>query len=341
MPFWPSHNALASGPRYFEWQRDKTRYVTSRWCRLSQRSQQVGCKWRYLYSDYNLFGAKLTSLTSTGLCNSTWEKVLFRLFLLKNNFHHRCHRKVATRHTLPKIQTSLSLRKFSMLNRGESCPPDPAVHLHRLYFLIWPEESQMAGSKALAWRGIGGQFSVAVYRTIVLHRGRRERWACQVTCLPSQPSPPPLQPAPSLPPYPWPKRRGRAVCETRRWQVVLGSGCRRCVQNQMSAASAGMLARPLSCPLTLDAALHRCISVWRCLPAPRKTNTITTAHGAGHQRSRALVNKPLAANLVLGWFFRNSGPGADGVESGTNDHVHGQISGFCTGTGHRSRHNFM
>lgn len=194
--------------------------------------------------------------------------MLFCLFLLKSNFHHRCHRNVATRHTLPKIQTSLSLRKFSMLNRVKSCPPDPAVHLHRLYFLIWPEESQMAGSKALAWTGNGGQFSVAVYRTIVLYRRRQERWACQVTCLPSTTVPPPTGSVPAS--FPWPKRRGRAVCETRRWQVVLGSGCRRCVQNQMSAASAGMLARPLSCPLTLDAALRRCISVWRCLTAPRK-----------------------------------------------------------------------
>lgn len=61
-----------------------------------------------------------------------------------------------------------------MLNRVKSCPPDPAVHLHRLCFLLWPEESQMAGSKVLAWRG-NGQFPVAVYRTIVLYRRRQER----------------------------------------------------------------------------------------------------------------------------------------------------------------------
>lgn len=37
------------------------------------------------------------------------------LFLWENNFHSRPHRKVAMRHTLPNIQISLSLRKFSMM----------------------------------------------------------------------------------------------------------------------------------------------------------------------------------------------------------------------------------
>lgn len=86
---------------------------------------------------------------------------------------------------------------------------------------------------------------------------------------------------------------------------MLGSGCRRSVQNQMSAASAGMSARPLSCPLTLDAALCGCISVWRCLPVPHKPAQSPlqsrAAQGAGRQQSHALVNNPPAANFALGW----------------------------------------
>lgn len=42
------------------------------------------------------------------------DNVLFAFFLVENNFHQCRHRKVATRHTLPSIQMSLSLRKFSM-----------------------------------------------------------------------------------------------------------------------------------------------------------------------------------------------------------------------------------
>lgn len=43
------------------------------------------------------------------------DNLVFPLFLMENNFHHCRHRKVATRHTLPNIQMSLSLRKFSMM----------------------------------------------------------------------------------------------------------------------------------------------------------------------------------------------------------------------------------
>lgn len=46
----------------------------------------------------------------------------------------------------------------------------------------------------------------------------------------------------------------------RTWQVVLGSGCRCCTQNQMPvAAGGGMLVRPLRYPLTSDTALHACV----------------------------------------------------------------------------------
>lgn len=41
--------------------------------------------------------------------------MVFPLFLMENNFHHRRHRKVAMRQTLPNSQMSLSLRKFSMM----------------------------------------------------------------------------------------------------------------------------------------------------------------------------------------------------------------------------------
>lgn len=43
------------------------------------------------------------------------DGVVLLLFFVDNNFHSRPHRKVATRHTLPNIQISLSLRKFSMM----------------------------------------------------------------------------------------------------------------------------------------------------------------------------------------------------------------------------------
>lgn len=43
------------------------------------------------------------------------DAVVLPLFLVENNFHSRPHRKVATRHTLPNIQISLSFRRFSMM----------------------------------------------------------------------------------------------------------------------------------------------------------------------------------------------------------------------------------
>lgn len=67
-------------------------------------------------------------LTCTGVTQAHWPKLLscsvtsaseddvvFLLFFVENNFHSRRHRKVATRHTLPNIQRSLSFRKFSIM----------------------------------------------------------------------------------------------------------------------------------------------------------------------------------------------------------------------------------
>lgn len=68
-------------------------------------------------------------------------------------------------------------------------------------------------------------------------------------------------PASSLPPTTGPKRRGHAVSETRPRQVVLGSGYRRCAENQMPAA-AGLLVRPPDVSFNFG----RSIS---CLRAPR------------------------------------------------------------------------
>lgn len=54
-------------------------------------------------------------LLSHSVTSASEDDVVFLLFFVENNFHSRRHRKVATRHTLPKIQRSLSLRKFSMM----------------------------------------------------------------------------------------------------------------------------------------------------------------------------------------------------------------------------------
>lgn len=132
---------------------------------------------------------------------------------------------MATRHTLPNIQTSLSPRRFSMVKGMKRCPRDPAaVHLHGLCFLMWP---QMAASEALAGGGVGvgAQRSVAVSPTLILSLSANAATLslrCQVTCLPSQPFT--LQPASSLPPSPGPKRRGRQSVrrEADRWRWVAG-----------------------------------------------------------------------------------------------------------------------
>lgn len=70
---------------------------------------------------------------------------------------------------------------------------------------------------------------------------------------------PPSHPASSLPPTSGPKRREHAVSETRARQVVQGSRCRFCTQNQELIEPAGMLVRPLWYPLTSDTALHACM----------------------------------------------------------------------------------
>lgn len=49
---------------------------------------------------------------------------------MENNFHHRRHRKVAMRQTLPNSQMSLSLRKFSMMTT--------LLFLSPVYFLFQP-----------------------------------------------------------------------------------------------------------------------------------------------------------------------------------------------------------
>lgn len=188
---------------------------------------------------------------------------------MENNFHHRCHRKVATRHTLPNIQMSLSLRKFSMMKTFLFLSLLSACTGCVSYFSLSAAcgEGVSGGGQQVVDMGrdsrhwlwnTGSRASVAVHWMLSLllstDSDENRGLCCQVTCPPSQPFT--LHPASSLPPTPGPKRRGHAVCETRRWQVVLGSGCRCCMQNQMPAAAAGMLARPLRCPLTLDTALH-------------------------------------------------------------------------------------
>lgn len=62
-----------------------------------------------------LFTCHTTAWTQTCITCLSADNVVFPLFLMANNFHHCCHRKVAIRQTLPNIQISLSLRKFSMV----------------------------------------------------------------------------------------------------------------------------------------------------------------------------------------------------------------------------------
>ncbi len=126
------------------------------------------------------------------------------------------------------------------------------------------KESQVAGNKLLTWGETAGvDYEIVGLLQLCIESPissslqtptRTGRLCCQATCPPSQPFT--LHPASSLPPTTGPKRREHAVSETRPGQVVLGSGCRCCTQNQMPAAAAGMLARPLRYPLTSDTALH-------------------------------------------------------------------------------------
>lgn len=182
---------------------------------------------------------------------------VFRLFLTENNFHHCGHRKIAMRHTLPNIQISLSRRKFSMMKTVifrsvlSTCTGCVSYFCHSAPC----GEGLSDGGQNIAdmeqdggpwsWK-TGSWSSVAVHWMLGLllttDSDRRAGLCCQVTCPPSQPFT--LHPASSLPPTPGPKRRGRAVCAMRRWQVVLCSGSRRCVQSQMPAASAGMVVCP-------------------------------------------------------------------------------------------------
>lgn len=159
------------------------------------------------------------------------------------------------RHTPPSIQTSLSLRKFSMLTRMRFCPPDPAVHLR------WA---------ARRWHG-------EPFPSLLC---TNPGWIVSLRWLPAYSanqlrSNPPF----SLPPSPGPKRRGR-VRETRRGQVVLGCW----LKNQVSAASAGMFADPRPVLKLWTHRLHRCISVSRshtdednCLPAAALQSWTTTS----------------------------------------------------------------
>lgn len=87
---------------------------------------------------------------SCSTCKSAGDAV-FLLFLMENNFHHFRHRKVATRHTLPSIQISLSLSKFSMME-ASSCPCClPAVRLISGSLPPVAKESLMVGNKLLTW----------------------------------------------------------------------------------------------------------------------------------------------------------------------------------------------
>lgn len=79
-------------------------------CHYSTHDSRVQSK--NIFTTIPLFIPKLMYSSVTCLLA---DNVVFLLFLTENNFHHCCHRKVATRHTLPNIQTSLFLRKFSMM----------------------------------------------------------------------------------------------------------------------------------------------------------------------------------------------------------------------------------
>lgn len=194
------------------------------------------------------------------------DGVVFLLFFTENNFHSRCHRKVATRHTLPNIQTSLSLRKFSMMEAFLFLPLLSTCTVCLSYPSGFATCSSLRCWAASSWRGP---------RRLALVMKQPDSYSCalnlqtrlkreQELCAVKPPTRPPSHPftchlASSLPPTSEPKRREHTVSETRAGQVVLGSGCRFCMQNQMLVEAAGMLARPLWYPLTSDTALHACM----------------------------------------------------------------------------------
>lgn len=145
------------------------------------------------------------------------DAAVLPFLLAENSFHRRPHRKVATTHTLPNIQMSLSLRTFSMMGTflPLCCPPVQGC----LYF----ENASRATScwhGALIMQCCGSRCASRVQpRT----RTRTVSRCCPATCPLSRPFT--RHPASSLPPTPGPKRREHAASETRRGQVVLGRWC--------------------------------------------------------------------------------------------------------------------
>lgn len=87
-------------------------------------------------------------------CVSTGD-VVFPVFLMENNFHHRRQRNVATRHTLPNIQISLSLRKSSMVDVFPF-PCLPVVCLISASLPPVAKESQVVGNNLLTWGETAG-----------------------------------------------------------------------------------------------------------------------------------------------------------------------------------------
>lgn len=89
------------------------------------------------------------------------------VFLVENKFHSRRHRKVATRHILPNIQISLSLKKFSMMQTSLFLPQVLCPISASLPSVV--KESRVEGKKLLTWGETTGlrlwnqQASVAVH----------------------------------------------------------------------------------------------------------------------------------------------------------------------------------
>lgn len=162
----------------------------------------------------------------------------------ENNFRQCRHRKVATTHTLPRIQTSLSLKKLSMVRKNRKYKQFPLLLLLSeqavSYFSFSAAGLSVLDCKLLTFGKTLGLRS-KIYRCPAASKAPKrlttfnlqtdsEVWRLcrRATCLLGQQStlatgflPCPSRPPPSLHNHPGPKRRGHAVCEMRIWQVVL------------------------------------------------------------------------------------------------------------------------
>lgn len=199
------------------------------------------------------------SLTRRHSFTSASERAVVRpLFLKENSFHRRRHRKVATRQTLPKIQTSLSCRRFSMTG---------CFLLHLRMSGRW---SCLSLQLIWCWTRNKAQLSPACFLLIsrawvpelsVSHNRLVQRFSFSAASLPKQPST-------QLPPYLPPRDlKGENILSLRqdrdRWCWVLGIAAAQRIRCPLLVLLACEWDHPVY-PLTSDAAFHACLRAPRC-----------------------------------------------------------------------------